>query len=83
MIEKILNTMNLQQDKANHAFYGMVIYSFFALYNIHIAIVFTFIVGVGKELYDRYHKEYHTQDVLDAVAVVIVPSVLYIHQIIF
>ena len=77
-MDKIFKLINLPRDKANHAFYGMVIYSLLALYDAQIAIIVTVVVGIGKEVYDYIYRDKHSPEVLDAVAVIAVPLVLFV-----
>jgi hypothetical protein len=65
----------LAQDKANHAVYGSAIFTaayvvaFFAgLPALPIAAGAVIGFGVGKEIYDKLHKDKHTPDPLDALA---------------
>ena len=76
-MDKIFNLINLPRDKANHAYYGLVIYSFIGLYDISIALAVTLAVGIGKEVYDYMNRDKHSPEILDAVAVVAVPMILF------
>ena len=78
MIKKYLQLATLPIDKANHAFQGLLIYALIAIYSPLAAIVVVVIVGVGKEVVDRYIGG--TVDKWDVVATVASPIVLYVAQ---
>lgn len=65
----------IPQDKANHFVYGAVIFTVaYVLFTIAglpaLPIAAGAVVGfaVGKEVYDKMHKENHTPDIKDALA---------------
>lgn len=62
-------------DKANHVVYGSVIFTaayvvFFlaGLPALPLAVGAVVVLAVGKEIYDKLHKDKHTPDPLDALA---------------
>ena len=75
-INKWFKFITLPQDKANHALWGLVIYSFIALYSPMIAITLVFINAIGKEIWDSSGNG--TVDKYDVLATVTIPFVLYI-----
>ena len=77
MIEKYFKFITLPSDKANHAFWGLVTYSFIALYSPLLAVLVVMVIAIGKEVYDEYYPN-HTSDKMDAIATAITPIVLYI-----
>jgi len=78
-MEKIFNFLNnLPRDKKDHALFGLLTYSFIALYSANIAISVVMVQAIGKEVYDAYHKDIHTADRYDALATFIIPMVLWI-----
>lgn len=68
----------LQQDKANHAFYGLLLYCFVALYDKDLALAIVVSVGALKEAYDHFFGG--TVDKFDFVATAITPFILFIIQ---
>jgi hypothetical protein len=62
------NLPQLPADKANHVVYGIVLFMLLALIRSpEIALAIVAIVGVAKELYDKY-TGMGTADVWDAAA---------------
>ena len=70
-----MDKLMLSQDKANHAFYGLLIYSIISLISIHLALVVVLIVAIAKEIVDIYTKRYY--DYYDILATAIIPIILY------
>lgn len=67
----------LQQDKANHAFYGLAIYCFLHLFiSSFLAIGIVVIIAISKEIYDAQHPDKHTADYKDVVFTVVTPVIL-------
>ena len=77
-LSKYFKMVTMPQDKANHAFQGLLIYSLIALYNPLIAIIVVLVIGVGKEILDKYIGG--TVDKWDTVATVAAPIILYIFK---
>ena len=77
MIEKVLKLLLLDQDKANHAFYGLLVYSILSLYSPMLALVVVGIQAVGKEIYDLIYKEIHTPDIIDALYTFLPSLIVY------
>ena len=67
-MEKILSLMVIPADKALHALYGAVLFAaaHFLVAPIN-ALAAVAVVGVLKEVYDRFHPA-HTPDWRDALA---------------
>ena len=79
IVEILFSHLNsIPKDKALHALYGLIIYSFIALYNPMIAILTVVLISVAKEIYDFQHKDIHTADWYDALATSAIPLVLYV-----
>ena len=74
-MKELFKFITLPQDKANHALWGLVIYSFVALYSPMIAILLVFVNAIGKEIWDS--RGNGTVDKYDALATVIIPFILY------
>lgn len=67
----------LPHDKSLHALAGAAIFSaaytlfhFAALPALEIAAAAVLLAAIGKEVYDRIHRDRHTPDLMDAVATV-------------
>lgn len=58
----------IPQDKKDHFVAGLFCYLFVSFFSISLALICTVIMAVGKEIYDYYHKENHTPEIMDAVA---------------
>ena len=78
LLSKYFKMVTMPQDKANHAFQGLLIYSLIALYSPLIAIVVVLVVGFGKEVLDGFIDG--TVDKWDTIATVAVPIMLYIFK---
>ena len=78
-MEKLLNKLIIPYDKALHALYGLILYSLlcFVVQPV-IALVTAIVVAAAKELYDYLNQDKHTVDVMDVVATVAVPVMLFI-----
>lgn len=76
MLKKYFKMVTLPIDKANHAFQGLLIYSLIAMYSPLVAILVVIIVGMGKEILDKFIGG--TVDAWDTVATVAAPIVLYL-----
>jgi len=72
--------ITLPQDKANHALWGLAIYSFVALYSPMIAIILVFANAIGKEIWDNFNDG--TVDKYDSLATVTIPFILYLIHVI-
>jgi len=83
-MEKLMQKLNIPHDKALHALYGLIIYSFVSLFVAPIyALAVVAVNAVGKETYDFYNQDKHTVDVMDAVATALVPMMLFFLQWLF
>ena len=60
--------MSLPIDKLLHFIVGVLIYA--AMHFIGIGMWAVVIAAVGKEIYDFYHRDVHTPDVMDALATI-------------
>jgi hypothetical protein len=68
---------NIPHDKALHLAYGLIIYSFIALYNHHLAVSVVILVAVAKELYDsRFDGTVESKDIAYTVTVPIIISTI-------
>ena len=81
LIKKYLQAVTLTQDKANHAFQGLLIYSLLAFYSPLVAIVVVLVVGFGKEVLDGFIGG--TVDKWDIVATISAPFLLYVISLVF
>lgn len=68
----------LAHDKALHIVVGgaifsaaYVLFTLAGLPALHIAAGAVVLAAVGKEVYDRIHRDKHTPDLMDAVATII------------
>jgi len=79
-MEKLYKLMNIPHDKALHALYGLVAYSFMVLV-IPSAIAFglVLLVALVKEVADN-QVSYHTSDYKDFIATTIVPFILSVTE---
>ena len=77
----MLNKLIIPHDKALHALYGLILYSFLCLIASPLASVVAVITIAGlKEVYDYFNRDKHTADVVDTVATTLVPIVLFFLQ---
>ena len=66
-------------DKIAHAIYGTLFYGILSLIlGGHISLFLTWLLAAGIELYDN---KTHRGDMLDFVATIIIPTLLYIFNI--
>ena len=79
-----LKILIIPHDKALHALYGLIIYSFLSLFiTPATALLVVAVKAFGKEIYDFYHQDKHTVDVMDAIATALVPMMLFFLQWLF
>lgn len=76
MIKKYLKMITLSQDKANHAFYGLLVYSIIAIWSPFVGVVVVLMLAVLKEVLDSYIGG--TVDKWDVVATALAVVSLYI-----
>ena len=77
-MEKFFTLLNIPYDKALHALsYGMVTFTLLSLAvpSVYALVVVVF-TAVAKEVYDYFHQDIHTVDVMDGVATALMPAVL-------
>lgn len=67
----------ISHDKCLHFIYGAIIFCFVYFIasitffpSLESAAIAVFIFGVGKEVYDYFHRDKHTPDLMDAVATI-------------
>lgn len=60
--------LNLPHDKALHLISGLFIYTVAHFISPVVGLVAVAIAAIGKEVYDWFHRDKHTPEVLDAVA---------------
>lgn len=56
----------IPHDKALHFIVGILIFTIFHFISISFALLMVFIIGFGKEIYDKYNQS-HTSEVYDFV----------------
>lgn len=71
-------TINLQRDKANHAFDLLLVYSLIALFSPLIALGVVLLIALAKEVWDYFGNG--TPDVWDIVAGITSPIVIFLLQ---
>jgi len=77
-MEKILKAITLPQDKANHAFYGLALYSIIVMLGSHtIALGIVVIVATCKEIYDSFTTS-HDAEANDILATISMPMMLFL-----
>lgn len=69
------------RDKVLHIAGGLIIFVFFwKIFNIHIGLIMTIIAGIGSEVLDYYNKRHVS--ILDILATILIPLIIYLTQII-
>lgn len=79
-MNKLVKQINklLEKDKVKHLLIGLIIYLSLARFtHIFIALIITFIIGVGKEVYDKISKK-GKPEFMDFIYTVAIPSILCI-----
>lgn len=72
----MFSKLALPKDKANHAFYGLLIYCVFGLISINAGLWAVYVFAILKEVYDEV--TYGGADVIDAVITILPATVLFI-----
>jgi hypothetical protein len=62
--------MIIPPDKALHFIGGVVIYAAAHFASPIIGLMAVLVAAVGKEVYDHFHKDTHTDDIWDATATI-------------
>lgn len=88
-MEKLINFMNkimgrfyipcvIPADKQAHALSGMFLFlSVWLLAGIIPALMTVYAAAISKEIYDHFHPATHTCDVMDFVATVLLPTIVF------
>lgn len=64
-------------DKQAHAIGGMIVFGALTLiFDTLAAIIGVYLIAIGKEIYDSFHKDIHTSDYMDALATVFIPTII-------
>ena len=81
-----LGKLYVPADKQMHGWIGMIIFVPLHPFGMWLAqfwnpfvwagIVTVWIAAIGKELYDRAHKDIHTPDIFDAIATAFLPTLI-------
>ena len=80
-MEYLLGKLIIPHDKALHALYGLILYSFLCfIVSPLIAVVVVISIAALKEVYDYFNIDKHTVDIVDIVATALVPMVLFFLQ---
>lgn len=61
---------NLPHDKALHILVGVLVYAVAHFVSPVVGMAAVVVAAVGKEIYDKQHKDKHTPDVWDAIATI-------------
>ena len=64
-------TLDLPHDKALHIIAGVLIYAVAHFISPVVGLGAVAVAAVGKEIYDLFHRDKHTPEVMDAVATII------------
>ena len=64
-------TLDLPHDKALHLIGGVLIYAAAHFVSPVVGLAAVAVAAVGKEIYDLFHRDKHTPEVMDAVATII------------
>ena len=65
-------------DKGKHAILGTLIYLvFWVIFGSNLAIIATYIIAIGTEIYDKISGKGES-DYKDAIATVLIPTLIYI-----
>lgn len=64
-------TLDLPHDKALHIIAGVLIYAVAHFVSPLVGLGAVVAAGVGKEIYDLFHRDKHTPEVMDAVATIV------------
>lgn len=79
-MDKLISVMaKIPHDKLLHSFYGTLLYVLVSIYSPLLAIWVTILIGLIKEVYDEYR--YGGFDILDILATIAIPSVLYLKEV--
>ena len=63
-------TLPLTLDKCLHFIVGVLIYAVAHFVSPIIGLMAVLAAAVGKEVYDHFHKDTHTDDIWDAAATI-------------
>jgi len=77
-MESLFKIINLPQDKANHALYGLALYSIITIFSSSlIALSVVVIVATCKEIYDSFTTK-HDAEANDILATISMPMMLFL-----
>ena len=63
-------TLDLPHDKTLHVIAGVVVYAVAHFVSPVVGFGAVVSAGIGKEIYDLFHRDKHTPEVMDAVATI-------------
>ena len=63
-------TLDIPPDKALHLIGGVLIYAVAHFVSPMVGLIAVAVAAAGKEIYDYFHQDKHTPDVMDALATV-------------
>ena len=76
-MEIFLKKLIVPYDKALHSLYGLIMFTILSLVVPSVyALAVVIFTAVVKEVYDYFHQDIHTVDVMDCVATALMPAVL-------
>lgn len=70
--------LKIPQDKLLHFIVGLFVYMAFHFIHPVVGLIAGLVIGVGKEVYDDFHKNKHTPDLDDALATLFGACIGYI-----
>ena len=74
-IREMFHILIIPHDKANHAFYGLLVYSILAVFSSSLALIVVVLLGVGKEIFDEI--DYDGGSLEDAMYTITPPAVVF------
>ncbi|MHA3052542.1 hypothetical protein [Acinetobacter sp. ANC 4640] len=70
--------LKIPQDKLLHFIVGLFVYMAFHFIHPVVGLIAGLVIGVGKEVYDDFHKDKHTPDLNDALTTLLGACIGYI-----
>ena len=61
----------IPHDKQGHFIAGVLAYAIIHFFSPFLALSVVLLMAIGKEVYDYYHKENHTPELMDAIATIL------------
>lgn len=77
--DTVYSLFSLPKDKQEHIIVGLIIFLILGIIlGMELSLIWIFIIAICKELYDYFHPESHSCEVMDIVATTAIPTAIFL-----